>query len=544
MEKPWYRIHREAGIRPEFEVIPRVLPDLLAETVKNHPGRTAAIFYGRSLSYAELYDRVLRFSQGLIKLGVKKGDRVALMLPNSPQFIISYFAILKAGAVVANTNPIYVAREILHQVSDAGAETIIATTEARERIESIFGDSPLKRIILTGFDQEKPKLDGHTHWMDDLIGGCEAVDPLVEISPYDVAVLQYTGGTTGVSKGATLTHFNLVANSDQVLEADYKPVLKDIAHPVNIVTLPLFHVYGMTCSMNAPIRVGGTMILIMRFDPTDVLEAIKTYGPTHFHGVPTMYIALLNHPRINEYDLTRCRVYISGGGPLPREIEESFDKRVAGSSSRLVQGYGLSESSPVTHCNPLAGPKKVGSIGPPYPNTLCKIVDIDTGTRELAPGEVGELIIKGPQVMKGYWNKPRETEIALRDGWLYTGDLGCMDGDGYFYIVDRKKDMVIASGYNIYPTEVEQIIYELPQVMEAVVAGVADRYRGETLKAYVVLKEGAVISEGEIISYCKQRLAPYKVPKLVEFRKELPKTAAGKFLRRMLVDEERKKAGI
>jgi long-chain acyl-CoA synthetase len=356
--------------------------------------------------------------------------------------------------------------------------------------------------------------------------------PSVDIVSDDVALLQYTGGTTGVSKGVMLTHQNLVANAMQC--KSWFPEIS-IGNERLLAVLPFFHSFGMTTSMNCPILVAATMILVPRFNTKEILSLIEKYKPTLFPGVPTMYVAINNYPDVSKYDLSSVKFCISGAAPLPLEVLQEFEQLTGGT---LREGYGLTESSPVTHCNPLEGMVKEGSIGIPFPDTECKIVDVDTGEKELEVNEIGELCIRGPQVMTGYWNMPEETKCTIRKEWLYTGDIAKVDEDGYFYIVDRKKDMIIASGYNIYPRDIEEVLYEHPKVKEAVVAGIPDEYRGETVKAYVVLKEGVTASEEEIIQFCRENMAKYKVPTAVAFRDDLPKTIVGKMLRRELVEEE------
>jgi long-chain acyl-CoA synthetase len=359
----------------------------------------------------------------------------------------------------------------------------------------------------------------------------EPVDPA-----QDVAVFQYTGGTTGRSKGAMLTHFNLVANVQQIhAHASQEPLTEG---DKILTVIPLFHVYGMTCAMNLGILTGTNVILLPRFEPLEVLQTIQRHRPTYFPGVPTMYVALNAYPGAEQYGIDAIRICNSGSAPLPIELIQSFEKKTG---ARMYEGYGLSEASPTTHSTPRHGVKKAGSIGIPLPSTEARIVDLETGTRTMPIGEAGELVIRGPQVMKGYWNMPEETALALRDGWLYTGDIARMDEDGYFYIIDRKKDLIIAGGYNVYPREIEEVLYTHPAVLEAVVVGVPDAYRGESVKAFIVLKPGASATAEEIEQFCRQNLAAYKIPRQIEFRDSLPKTAVGKILRRVLAEEARRK---
>lgn len=535
--RPWAK-HYPSQVPVQLEYPNLSLPQLLDQSAQEFPEALATIFFSHQMTYPALAFAVSRFATALSNLGVKKGDRVMLMAPNCPQFIIAYYSILKLGAVVVQTNPMYVEREISYQANDSGAKVVIFYDALFPRIKNARADCPWETFITFSFADRMP-VDDEVLRLEDLVAGTDADLPEVSIDlENDVAVFQYTGGTTGVSKGVMLTHKNLVANAWQVRHW-FHNALPGQERVLSV--LPFFHSFGMTCSMNLPIVMGLTMILVPRFNPDEVLEVIKNHQPTIFPGVPTMFTAIVNHPRVGEYNVACIRNTISGGAPCPVELISEFERKVG---APLLEGYGLSETSPVTHCNPLGGMTKVGSIGPPVSDTDCKIVDLETGTQELGIGEVGELIIKGPQVMKGYWNMPEETAATLRDGWLYTGDIAKMDEDGYFYIVDRKKEMIIAGGYNIYPRDVEEVLYEHPKVLQVAVTGVPDKYRGETVKAFVVLKPGESMSEEEVIDYCRQKMAAYKVPRLVEFRDSLPVSAVGKILRRELAAEERKKAGL
>jgi long-chain acyl-CoA synthetase len=431
-------------------------------------------------------------------------------------------------------NPMYQPYELEYILQDSGAKWLITQREQKYKLEQIGYGAQLILIFTDGSSE------GDEYGFYDLISNSSAELPPLEIDPQDIAVLQYTGGTTGKAKGVMLTHFNLVNNVRQIF-AFYAGEFQCPGERLLSVS-PFFHVYGMTSAMNIAVFAAATIICMTRFEVNRTLEMIRKHQPTFFPGVPTMYIALLHHPDSASAGLDCIKICNSGSAPMPVEVMREFERKTG---ARIVEGYGLSETSPVTHRNPIFGPRKPGSIGVPLPNTDCKIVDLETGTIELLPGEPGELIIKGPQVMKGYWNKPEETAMALRDGWLYTGDIATMDEDGYFYIVGRKKEMIIASGYNIYPIEVEEVIYQHPAVAEACVFGIPDPYRGETVKAAVVLKDGVHATEEELIDWCKERLAKYKVPRLVEFREQLPKSTVGKILRRKLVEEavEKQKTG-
>lgn len=482
--------------------------------------------------------QVKRVASFFHEAGLRKGDRVALMLPNCPDFVVSYYAILSLGGIVVNTNPMYVEREIEYQVNDSGARMIITLADLYFRIKNIWANTGLEKVFLTRLDGKPEEMPDDAVWLPDLYAEERPDPPGVDIDPVeDVALFQYTGGTTGVPKAAMLTHFNLYVNTQQADQFFSGGAWKQRIIGVQ----PFFHVAGMTSCMNICVAAGTTMIPLSRFVPADVAKVISEYEPTFFNGVPTMFTALLNSPDLKDFnDYGKVGLYKSGAGPIPLEILNRMKDKLKGTNSIINEGYGLSEASPVAiSCPTFDLRDKTGSIGIPYPGTFAAVVDVETGTRALPPGEVGELVIKGPQVMKGYWNRPEDTAKALRNGWLYTGDLARMDEDGFFYIVDRKKDIIIAGGYNIYPREVEEVLYEHPKVQEAVVAGVPHEYRGETVKAFVVLKEGQSATEEEIIAHCRQRLAPYKAPKMIEFRQDLPKTSAGKLLKRVLVEEEK-----
>jgi len=549
----WIKSYPE-GVREKLDYPNTPLVANLDEAVKKFPNRTATVFMGGLLTYTQLKDNVDRMARALSDRGVKKGDRVGMMLPNSPQMIISFYAALKIGAVAVGINPMYTERELSHQLRDSGAETLIFLDQLAPKVLKVAPDTALKRLIATGIKDYLPfpknilypiKAKKSGQWADippgsgvlefkKLIKTSSPNPPAVDVRPEDLAVLQYTGGTTGLSKGAMLTHRNLTANVLQVAEWDTE---SGEGTETYLCVLPFFHSFGMTICMNSGIYSGSTMVLIPRFDVKMVLESIQKYKVNVFPGTPTIYVAIIAAPNLNKYDLTSIRICVSGGAPLPLEVQLKFQELTGG---RLIEGYGLSETSPITHSNRLDS-RAEGSIGLPFPDTMCKIMDSETGETQLSIGEVGELCVKGPQVMKGYWNKPEENEKVLRDGWFYTGDIGHMDERGMTFIVDRKKDLIIAGGYNIYPREVEEVLYEHPKVMEATVAGVKDPYRGETVKAYIVLKEGNTATDKEIIAFCKERLAPYKVPKKIEFKTELPKTMVGKILKRVLVDEDNEK---
>ena len=533
--RPYLKVYEQAGLDWDINIEPRALHSLLFKSAQKYPEKTALIFYGHKIPYGHLAASVKRTASMLYELGIRKGDRISVMLPNCPDFVIAYYAILSLGGIVVNTNPMYVEREIEHQLNDSDSVMIITLYDLYPRVKTIRQNTSLKKVMLTGFKGRPGTMPDDCFWFPDSYAEDRPPVPPVEIDPLeDLAVLQYTGGTTGISKGAMLTHYNLYANSQQT---DHFFVGNE-KKQLTLTALPLFHVYGMSSCMNLAMAAGTTLILVPQFIPEEIAQIITEYKPTFFPGVPTMFIALLNCPQFK--DAENVMVYNSGGAPMPVEVLHQYDKKLAGSESVMGEGYGLSESSPTTHCNPIFGDTKHGSIGVPFPATDAAVMDLETG-KPVPFGQVGELAIKGPQVMKGYWNLPEETAVALRDGWLFTGDMAKMDEDGYFYIVDRKKDMIIASGYNIYPREIEEVLFEHTKVQEAVVIGVPHSYRGETVKAFLVLKEGQTATEAEIVTFCKDKLAPYKVPKQVEFRNEIPKTAVGKLLRRKLVEEERLK---
>jgi long-chain acyl-CoA synthetase len=547
-ERPWLRIKLDGryAIPPPDK---RPLYSLLVDSAKAHPDKTCIHFEGRNLSYSEVDDISSRFASALVSLGLKKGDRVAVFMPNLPQLVMSFFAILKAGGVVVMCNPIYKERELEHQLGDSGAEIIVACrTVAKgmdlfQSLEACRGRLSLKHVIATSLTDYLPavkkRLAGLAGIKDvprentlDFVKLVETSTPLANLTGVDpiedVAVLQYTGGTTGVAKGAMLTHYNLVSNA--VYGARLFPLSEK---DVSLCVLPLFHIYGLTVTMNAPIAVGGTLVLLPSFHVDEVAKAIEKERVTTFSGAPAMYIAINSKPNAKDFHLHSVKACMSGGSALPPAVRRKFMELTGGN---LVEGYGLSETSPVTHVNPLVGGVvKDGSIGPPFCGTDAKIVDAENRYRTLGVGEVGELTVKGPQVMKGYWNQQAETDAVLEDGWFLTGDIAKMDEDGYFYIVDRKKDMINVGGFKVYPREVEDVLFEHPDIKEAGVVGISDEFSGEAVKAFVVLKDPSKsLAEQGVLDFCKSRLAKYKVPKKVEFVDELPKTLIGKVLRRKL----------
>jgi long-chain acyl-CoA synthetase len=547
VSKPW--LHHYPPQIPKTLSYPDVpLTALLTEAVKQYPDREAIHFLGKKISYRTLLDETYRFAEAMKEIGVKEDERVAIMLPNIPQAVISYYASLFLGSVVVQVNPMYTERELLHLLTDSGATTIICLDIQFNRVEKIQSQTNVQRIIVTSVSEylplrkkllypliqkSLPKIprEDHVYGFQNLLHLVPFANPInTSKQPDDLALLQYTGGTTGLAKGTMLTHRNLVVNAHQASAWMYKT--REGQEKI-LGVLPFFHVYGMTAVMNLAIKLAATMILLPKFDRDQILKTIAKEKPTIFPGAPTMYVSLINHPRIHKYHLKSIDACISGSAPLPVEVQDRFEQLTGG---RLVEGYGLTETSPVTHTNLIWDRKKSSTIGLPWPDTECRIVSMETG-EELAPGLIGELQIRGPQVMKGYWNRPEETAQVIKDGWLSTGDMAKMDDDGYFYIVDRRKDLIIAGGFNIYPREVEEVLYEHSAVDEAVVIGVPDDYRGETTKAYVVVKKGMSVTSSELDKHCRENLANFKVPRLYEFRDELPKSAIGKILRRVLLEE-------
>ncbi|EIT85413.1 long-chain-fatty-acid--CoA ligase [Fictibacillus macauensis ZFHKF-1] len=556
MERRWLNHYPpEIPSHAEYEVKP--LFTYLKEAAALRPNHTALHFLGKDISYASLYSQCKSFANGLLQLGLQKGDRVAIMLPNSPQSVIAYYGALMAGGVVVQTNPLYTERELSHQLADSGATFIVCLDKVFARVAAVKEMTSLRHLIVTGiqdylpfpknvvypFVQKKQKphiivdltYGPYVHAFKKMVSKSSDEDVSVSVDPMeDLALLQYTGGTTGAAKGVMLTHANLVINAKQCLLWTHRDGPGD---DIVLAALPFFHVYGMTVCMNQGIMTCSTLVILPKFEAKEVLETIHKKRPTLFPGAPTMYIALLNHKDVSRYDLSSIQACISGSASLPSEVQQKFQSIISGS---LVEGYGMTETSPVTHANLIHGKQVKGSIGIPWPDTEAGIYSSERG-EFVAPGEVGELLVKGPQVMKGYWNQPEETAAVMQDGWLMTGDMGYMDEEGYFYIVDRKKDMIIAGGFNIYPRDVEEVLYEHEAIQEAVVLGVPDPYRGETVKAYIVVKSGATVTEEALNTYCRKHLAAYKVPRLYEFREELPKTMVGKILRRALLEEEKEK---
>jgi long-chain acyl-CoA synthetase len=551
-DKPWLASY-EKGTPEKIEYEEKCLPEYLERTVSEFPDKMALLFQGYKITYRELNDMVNRFATCLNDFGIKKGDSVAILLPNLIPCVVCYYAILKIGAIAVMNNPLYSDRELEHQFNDSNSKMLITLDLLGNRMIDLRPKTKIKQIIYTSIGDylpfpknilfplvaKKKKLAASVKSADelykwkDIIASTSPNPPDVKLSFDDVAMYQYTGGTTGVSKGVMLTHSNLSKNVQQSV-AWFSKFKK--GEEIMLGALPFFHVFGLTCAMNNAILMGWGHILVPKPQPEPLLEAIGKFKPTFAPLVPTMYIGMLNHPEINKIDMTSIKGCFSGSAPLPVEVIKDFEE-ITGAV--IVEGFGLTETSPVTHINPFAGGKrKVGSIGIPISDTECRIVDLNDGKTDVPVGETGELLIKGPQIMKGYWNKPEETAETLTDGWLHTGDIAKMDEEGYFYIVDRIKDMIISSGYNVFPRDIDEVFYEHPKVVEACSIGIPHPTRGEAIKVFVVLKEGETATQEELIEYCKDKLATYKLPAEIEFKKELPKTNVGKILRKDLRTEE------
>jgi long-chain acyl-CoA synthetase len=552
--KPWLANY-EKGV-PEFVEYEDVcLPAFLDRSAERFPDRSALNFQGYRIRFRQLREMVDRFASSLSAFGVNRGDRVALLLPNTIPCVAAYYAVLKIGAIVVMNNPLYSDRELDHQFNDSGAKLLVTLDLLGNRMIDLRPKTRIKQIVITSIGDylpfpknwlfplvaKKKKLAADVKPADDVfkwkavLADHEPNPPAVTLGFEDVAMYQYTGGTTGVSKGVMLTHANLSKNVQQCRA--WFPTFEEGAE-VMLGALPFFHVFGLTTAMNFAIYMGWEDILVPKPQPEQLLEAIGKYKPTFAPLVPTMYIGILNHANIDRTPLTSIKGCFSGSAPLPVEVIRDFEKRTG---AVIVEGYGLTETSPVTHINPFAGGKrKVGSIGLPIPDTECRIVDLDGGRTDLPTGETGELMVKGPQVMTGYWNKPDATAETIVDGWLHTGDIAQMDAEGYFYIVDRKKDMIISGGYNVYPRDIEEVFFEHPKVQEATAIGIPHPKRGEAVKVFIVLKEGATATQEEMIAFCHEKLAKYKWPTEVEFRTELPKSNVGKVLKKELRQKVRK----
>ncbi len=561
MEELWTNNYDE-GVPTHIDYPKKPLFHFLEDGAAKHPDKTCTIFKGATISYKEMNDLSDTLAGALADLGVKKGDRVGIFMPNTPQFVMAYFGVLKAGGVVVASNPLYTPSEIAHQANDAGIEVMLVMSNFYKTVKKAQPDTKIKTVVVTNLKETLPALTrvlftlavekkgGHRIegglpesdlWMKDLLAKYTPADrPKLDIGPDDSCLFQYSGGTTGVPKAAVALHRNIVANSLQIknwmtnIDSDGEVVL---------MAIPLFHVYGMVAGMNFGLATGSSLVMVPNpRDLKDVLENISKHKASIFPAVPTLYNAINNHPDVlaGKYDLTSIKACISGSAPLMRETKDKFEELTGG---RVFEGYGLSEAPTATHCNPMLGKNKTGSIGMPLPDVDCRIISLDDGETEMEIGEIGEIIVKGPQVMHGYHNMPTETANALREWnggtWLYTGDIARVDEEGYFYIVDRKKELMKPGGFQVWPREVEEAISDHPKVLEVGVAGIPDPYRGETVKAWVVVKPGETLTEKEVRDFAKTKLAKYKVPTHVEFRDELPKTTVGKILRRELVRQHK-----
>jgi len=553
-DKPWLKFY-EKGVPGTISYEEICMPDILDRTAKEFPDNTALVFQGYKLTYRQFKEMVDRFATCLADFGIKQGDAVAILLPNLIPCVVAYFSILKIGAITVMNNPLYTDHELEHQFNDSGSKALITLdllanrmidlrpkTKIRQIVYTSIGDYlPFPKNLLFPLVAKKKKLATDVKQAPDVftwkdcIAKYQPKPPAVKLGFEDVAMYQYTGGTTGVSKGVMLTHANL---SKQVQQAAAWFPQFERGTQIVLGALPYFHVFGMSTAMNFAVHVGWTQALIPRPQPEPLLEAIRKFKPTFVALVPTMYIGMLNHPDIKKTDMSCIRGAFSGSAPLPVEVIHEFE-RITGAV--IVEGFGLTETTPVTHINPFGGVRKVGSVGVPVSDTECRIVSLDDGVTDVPVGDPGELIVKGPQVMKGYKDMPDETANTLRNGWCYTGDIATMDQDGYFYIVDRKKDMIISGGFNIYPRDVDEVFYQHPKVQEACSIGIPDPKRGENVKVFVVLKEGETATQKELLEYCATKLAKYKLPAEIEFRKELPKTNVGKILRKQLRAEELEK---
>jgi len=551
-ERPWLSRYDE-GVPYTVAIPRRPLHRFLESAARRFPRRPAIYFFGQKIDYATLDRQANRFANALLGLGIGPGERVMLLMPNCPQLVIACYGALKAGATVVMTSPVADVDEVVRQVKTSGSQVLVTLSLYANLARQVQAEGGLRGVVfayikeymggwqrwlftLTRESQEGHRLPaqlepGFYRWSD-LLRNYPVTTPEVDVDCDDLALVQYTGGTTTQPKGVMLSHYNLVADTMQVRH--WIPDLRE-GREVFLSVLPLSHIYGLTTAMNVPVSLAAAMVILPTFVTQDVLRAVRRYRPTIFPGVPPMYLAINNFPRVRKYGISSIRACISGAAPLPVEIQEAFEKLTRG---RLVEGYGLTEASPVTHANPLSGLRKVGSIGIPFPNTEAKIVDLATG-KDLPAGQIGELVVRGPQVMQGYWGDSGETDRVLKDGWLYTGDVARMDQDGYFQIISRKRDMILAGPYQVYPRDVEELLYEHPKVKEVAVVGVRPpRWPSKRVKAYVVLRKGEDISEEELITFCKRRLEEWQVPWKVEFRRELPKSFVGKVLRRLLVEEE------
>ena len=551
-QKPWLD-HYVKGIEGTIDYEEKCLPEFLSVSAKEFPNKMALNFMGHTISFSQLENMVNRFATALTDFGIKKGDSVAIILPNIIPCVAAYYGILKIGAIAVMNNPLYSDNELEHQLNDSKAKIVVTLDLLANRMIDLRSKTDIKEIIVASIGNYLPfpksvlfpliakkkglaadvKESPNVYMWKDVIKNYEPATETADISFDDIAQYQYTGGTTGVSKGAILSHGNLSKNVQQV--ASWFPHMKRGEESM-LGALPFFHVFGLTVAMNFAIKMGWGSILVPKPQPEPLFETFKKFKPSFVPMVPTMYIGLVNHPKIDTLDLSFVTGCFSGSAPLPLEIINKFESKTG---TVICEGFGMTEASPVTHINPFEkGKPKSGSIGVPLPDVQCRIVDIEDGKTNVPLGEPGELIIQGPQVMEGYKDLPQESKKCLNDGWLHTGDIATMDEEGFFYIVDRLKDMIISGGYNVYPRDIDEVLYAHPNIEEACSIGIPHETRGEAIKAFIVLKQGEFLTEAEIIEFCKDKLAKYKLPQEVEFRKELPKSTVGKILRKELRAEE------
>lgn len=524
MDRRWYQFY-DQEVPPSIDYPTVTLKDMFNRNAEANPDKPYLIFKDIKIPYKVSNNMARQLANALLSIGLEKGDRVLLMMPNIPQYAISMMACYKIGGVAVGANPLYTVPELTHQFSDCSAKAVIVLASFAEKALQIYqeGKTQIQQIIIVGAKGSGIETNDHIHDYDTLMASGSPEEPAIEVVPEDIAMLQYTGGTTGVSKGCMLSHANLVAMTMQDGIWFSPSVPPEVVR--TLATIPLHHIFGMNCNINLSLYGGGTIVLVAQPTPDNILEAINDHEPTCWAAVPALIQGMNQHPGIRDSKIKSMKGICCGSAPLPVEVMKKF---VEISGAMITEGYGMSETSNIVTANPIKGLKKTGSIGIPWPDVDIKIVDVETGTKEMATGESGEILIKGPQVMKGYWNNPEETANVFRDGWLYSGDVGYMDEDGYIFIVDRKKDMLLCSGFNVFPREIDEVMYTNPKVLEACTIGVPDEKRGETVKVFVVLKPGESMTEEEVIDFCKQQLAPYKVPKIVEFIDSVPRTSIGK----------------